>query len=207
MNQRKMRIGMSIRGHGYHPAAWRHPDVAAECTLQVEHYVRSAQTAERGKLDLIFFADGAGIRQPERTRRAHPFSDQVLGQAFAQAQLDDLAEPGLQNIENEKHAGDLGEDDELMEKGRKVASLERVVERLVPSVEDDLTKSRHNDDNGDADAQPNDLVAQWRGHEGPMHHPQLITEGLFVAWFYPAAIFAVRPVRHRCESLLPGLLK
>ena len=63
MNQRKMRIGMSIRGHGYHPAAWRHPDVPADCTLQVEHYVRSAQTAERGKLDMIFFADGAGIRQ------------------------------------------------------------------------------------------------------------------------------------------------
>src|ERR1051326_8050817 len=63
MNQRKMRLGMSIRGHGYHPAAWRHPEVAADCTLQVEHYVRSAQTAERGKLDMIFFADGAGIRQ------------------------------------------------------------------------------------------------------------------------------------------------
>ena len=63
MNQRKMRIGMSIRGHGYHPAAWRHPDVRPDCTLQVEHYVCSAQTAERGKLDMIFFADGAGIRQ------------------------------------------------------------------------------------------------------------------------------------------------
>src|SRR6476646_10077357 len=63
MNQRKMRIGMSIRGHGYHPAAWRHPEVPADGTLQVEHYVRSAQTAERGKLDLVFFADGAGIRQ------------------------------------------------------------------------------------------------------------------------------------------------
>jgi FMN-dependent oxidoreductase (nitrilotriacetate monooxygenase family) len=63
MNQRKMRIGMSIRGHGYHPAAWRHPDVPADGTLQVEHYVRSAQAAERGKLDMIFFADGAGIRQ------------------------------------------------------------------------------------------------------------------------------------------------
>ena len=59
MNQRKMRIGMSIRGHGYHPAAWRHPDVPADGTLQVEHYVRSAQTAERGKIDMIFFADGA----------------------------------------------------------------------------------------------------------------------------------------------------
>src|SRR6185437_912806 len=63
MNQRRMRIGMSIRGHGYHPAAWRHPDVPADGTLHVEHYVRSAQTAERGKLDMVFFADGAGIRQ------------------------------------------------------------------------------------------------------------------------------------------------
>jgi len=52
MNQRKMRIGMSIRGHGYHPAVWRHPDVPADGTLQVEHYVRSAQTAERGKIDI-----------------------------------------------------------------------------------------------------------------------------------------------------------
>src|SRR5499427_1052256 len=40
-----------------------HPDVPADGTLQVEHYVRSAQTAERGKIDMIFFADGAGIRQ------------------------------------------------------------------------------------------------------------------------------------------------
>src|SRR3954466_1813150 len=68
MNQRKMRIGMSIRGHGYHPAAWRHPDVPADGTLQVAHYVRSAQTAERGKLDMIFFADGAGIRQGDNPR-------------------------------------------------------------------------------------------------------------------------------------------
>jgi FMN-dependent oxidoreductase (nitrilotriacetate monooxygenase family) len=68
MNQRKMRLGMSIRGHGYHPAAWRHPDVAADCTLHVEHYVRSAQTAERGRLDMVFFADGAGIRQGDNPR-------------------------------------------------------------------------------------------------------------------------------------------
>ena len=25
-----MRIGMSLRGHGYHLAAWRHPDVPAD---------------------------------------------------------------------------------------------------------------------------------------------------------------------------------
>ncbi len=63
MAERKMRLGLSIRGHGYHPAAWRHPDVPADGTLRVGHYVRSAQIAERGKLDMIFFADGAGIRQ------------------------------------------------------------------------------------------------------------------------------------------------
>src|SRR6202008_78897 len=68
MNQRKMRIGMSIRGHGYHPAAWRHPDVPADGTLNVEHYVRSARAAERGKLDMVFFADGAGIRQDDVPR-------------------------------------------------------------------------------------------------------------------------------------------
>lgn len=68
MTSRQMRLGLSIRGHGYHHAAWRHPDVPADGTLHVEHYVRSAQTAERGKMDMIFFADGAGIRQPDIPR-------------------------------------------------------------------------------------------------------------------------------------------
>ncbi|HEY7579740.1 MAG TPA: LLM class flavin-dependent oxidoreductase [Acetobacteraceae bacterium] len=63
MTPRKMRLGLSIRGYGYHPAAWRHPNVPADGPLHVEHYVRSAQIAESGKLDMIFFADGAGIRQ------------------------------------------------------------------------------------------------------------------------------------------------
>lgn len=70
MPARKMRLGLSIRGHGYHPAAWRHPNVPADGTLQVEHYIRSAQIAERGKLDMIFFADGAGIRQGDHPRGA-----------------------------------------------------------------------------------------------------------------------------------------
>ena len=68
MTARKMRLGLSIRGHGYHPAAWRHPSVPADGTLSVEHYARSARIAERGKLDMIFFADGAGIRQGDNPR-------------------------------------------------------------------------------------------------------------------------------------------
>ena len=68
MNRKKMHLGMSIRGLGYHPAAWRHPDVPADGTLRFEHYVRSAQTAERGKCDMIFFADGIGIRERDAPR-------------------------------------------------------------------------------------------------------------------------------------------
>jgi hypothetical protein len=43
MTPGRMRLGMSIRGYGYHPAAWRHPDVPADGTLHVEHYVRNTQ--------------------------------------------------------------------------------------------------------------------------------------------------------------------
>src|SRR4051812_33017099 len=63
MNRKRMHLGMSIRGLGYHPAAWRHPDVPADGTLRFDHYARSAQAAERGKCDLVFFADGIGIRE------------------------------------------------------------------------------------------------------------------------------------------------
>ena len=62
MTRRMMRLGLSIRGYGYHPGAWRDPDVPADGPLHIEHYVRNTQTAERGKMDMIFFADGAGIR-------------------------------------------------------------------------------------------------------------------------------------------------
>jgi FMN-dependent oxidoreductase (nitrilotriacetate monooxygenase family) len=61
--KRQMRLGMSMRGIGYHPAAWRHPDVPSDGTLRFEHYVRNAQMAEQGKFDMIFFADGIGIRE------------------------------------------------------------------------------------------------------------------------------------------------
>ncbi|MBS0241204.1 MAG: LLM class flavin-dependent oxidoreductase [Proteobacteria bacterium] len=63
MAGRRMHIGMSIRGLGYHAAAWRHPRVPADGTMSFEHYARSAIAAERGKCDLIFFADGIGLRE------------------------------------------------------------------------------------------------------------------------------------------------
>ena len=70
MSRKQMRIGMSLRGHGYHLAAWRHPDVPVDASSCIDHYVRTAQAAERGKCDLIFFADGLGIREHDAPRGA-----------------------------------------------------------------------------------------------------------------------------------------
>jgi FMN-dependent oxidoreductase (nitrilotriacetate monooxygenase family) len=68
MSKRQMKLGMSMRGLGYHTAAWRHPDVPADGTLRFEHYVRNAQAAERGLFDMIFFADGIGIREKDEPK-------------------------------------------------------------------------------------------------------------------------------------------
>jgi FMN-dependent oxidoreductase (nitrilotriacetate monooxygenase family) len=68
MSRKRMIIGMSIRGLGYHPAAWRHPDVPANGTLSFEHYARNTTAAERGMCDLVFFADGIAIRERDAPR-------------------------------------------------------------------------------------------------------------------------------------------
>jgi FMN-dependent oxidoreductase (nitrilotriacetate monooxygenase family) len=60
--KRQMKLGLSMRGIGYHAAAWRHPSVPPNAALDFRHYLHNAQMAERGKFDMIFFADGIGIR-------------------------------------------------------------------------------------------------------------------------------------------------
>jgi len=49
---------------GHHVAAWRHPDAQADAGLNIAHYRELAQTAERGKFDMVFVADspGAGLK-------------------------------------------------------------------------------------------------------------------------------------------------
>ncbi len=59
---KRMRLGLSMRYLGYHMAAWRHPDVPADGAIQFEYFLESAKKAEAEKLDMIFFADGLGVR-------------------------------------------------------------------------------------------------------------------------------------------------
>lgn len=59
---RKIRLGVSMIGMGYHLAGWRHPDASAGGNMELQHAIRVTQTAERGLLDMAFLADGVGIR-------------------------------------------------------------------------------------------------------------------------------------------------
>lgn len=71
----QMKLGVFLPGIGHHVAAWRHPDAQADGGLNFAHYHKLAQTAERGKLDMIFLADdmavwGDHVRYPEAISRS-----------------------------------------------------------------------------------------------------------------------------------------
>ncbi|MBB3190702.1 LLM class flavin-dependent oxidoreductase [Halomonas cerina] len=53
-----MHLNLFIMGCGHHKAAWRHPESAVERLGDIRYYEALARTAERGKLDAVFFADG-----------------------------------------------------------------------------------------------------------------------------------------------------
>ncbi|MBV8411534.1 MAG: LLM class flavin-dependent oxidoreductase, partial [Alphaproteobacteria bacterium] len=60
MKQRRMmHLGAFVHETGQHVAAWRHPQAYAEPGTSFAQSVDVAQTAERGKFDLLFLADGA----------------------------------------------------------------------------------------------------------------------------------------------------
>ncbi|RWE98837.1 MAG: LLM class flavin-dependent oxidoreductase [Mesorhizobium sp.] len=90
--KRQMRLGAFIMATGHHAAAWRHPDAQADAGLNIDHYRALAQTAERGKFDLVFVADSPAVweraKDPEAVRRtaqhAH-FEPITLWAALSQA--------------------------------------------------------------------------------------------------------------------------
>jgi FMN-dependent oxidoreductase (nitrilotriacetate monooxygenase family) len=53
----QLHLGAFIYYAGHHHAGWRHPDSGVEGMFDVKFHRELARTAERGKLDMIFFAD------------------------------------------------------------------------------------------------------------------------------------------------------
>lgn len=59
---RQIKLGLSMRYVGYHAAAWRHPQADPGAASKFQHFVRVAQAAEAARFDMLFLADGIGIR-------------------------------------------------------------------------------------------------------------------------------------------------
>jgi N-acetyl-S-(2-succino)cysteine monooxygenase len=57
-----MKLGAFFHPTGNHVAAWLHPDAQIDAGTNAEHYSALAQTAERGKFDLMFLADAVATR-------------------------------------------------------------------------------------------------------------------------------------------------
>jgi alkanesulfonate monooxygenase len=57
-----MRLGAFFHPTGNHVAAWLHPGAQIDAGTNFRHYAQIAQTAERGKFDLMFVADAVAVR-------------------------------------------------------------------------------------------------------------------------------------------------
>ncbi len=62
-NKKQLKFGAIIHGVGGNISGWRHPEVPSDASVNLEFYKRQAQTAERGKFDLVFIADGLYINE------------------------------------------------------------------------------------------------------------------------------------------------
>ncbi|WP_336008278.1 LLM class flavin-dependent oxidoreductase [Streptomyces sp. KLMMK] len=60
--RRTMKLGAFLPAPGHHVAAWRHPNARPDGGLDFAYYRSLVQTAERGKFDMVFLSDGAGVR-------------------------------------------------------------------------------------------------------------------------------------------------
>ncbi len=61
-----MNLMTGILGLGHHLGGWRHRDSWPNTVMNLDHAIWIAKEAERGKLDLVFIADGNAVRQMDR---------------------------------------------------------------------------------------------------------------------------------------------
>ncbi|MBR8836387.1 MAG: LLM class flavin-dependent oxidoreductase [Stigonema ocellatum SAG 48.90 = DSM 106950] len=77
MSQKKqLKLGAFLPDAGHHIAAWRHPKTQADGGLNIQHYTHLAQTAERGKFDMVFLADGLAVWDRGQSKEAFSRSAQ-----------------------------------------------------------------------------------------------------------------------------------
>ncbi|MDX6204758.1 MAG: hypothetical protein QOE76_1426 [Frankiales bacterium] len=81
--RKQLHLNAFIMGNGHHEAAWRHPRTDPRKALTLQHYVEIARTAERGKLDSLFLADGVALFGNVKYNAHSPFEPLTLLSALA----------------------------------------------------------------------------------------------------------------------------
>ncbi|AHH22067.1 FMN-dependent oxidoreductase, nitrilotriacetate monooxygenase family [Nocardia nova SH22a] len=80
---RSLHLNAFLMSTGHHEASWRLPESDPLAHLDAEHYIRLAQTAERGLFDSIFFADGPVLQGDPGRRPAGKLEPTILLTAIA----------------------------------------------------------------------------------------------------------------------------
>jgi FMN-dependent oxidoreductase (nitrilotriacetate monooxygenase family) len=84
-NRKQIKFGALIHGVGGNVSAWRHPEVPADASVNFQFYKQQAQTAEAGKFDLVFIADGLYINEKSIPHFLNRFEPITILSALAAA--------------------------------------------------------------------------------------------------------------------------
>ncbi|WP_067432387.1 LLM class flavin-dependent oxidoreductase [Nocardioides jensenii] len=74
-----------LMGTGHHEASWRLPDADPRVSRDVTYFQELARTAERGKLDSVFFADSPSLMTDPARRPSETLEPRLLLSAMAVA--------------------------------------------------------------------------------------------------------------------------
>ncbi|MDD2547312.1 MAG: LLM class flavin-dependent oxidoreductase [Burkholderiaceae bacterium] len=77
MPKTPIRFGLMLHGAGGHMNAWRHPSVPADASVNLQHYIDTAQSADANGIAFAFVADGLFINEksiPHFLNRFEPLS-------------------------------------------------------------------------------------------------------------------------------------
>ncbi|MCU1679583.1 MAG: putative monooxygenase [Amycolatopsis sp.] len=85
MSRKQLHLNAFLMQNGHHEAAWRHPGTDPRRAGTLQHYVDLARTAERGKLDSLFLADGVALQKNVRYNSHNLFEPLTLLSALAGA--------------------------------------------------------------------------------------------------------------------------
>ncbi|MDH3027332.1 LLM class flavin-dependent oxidoreductase [Methylobacterium fujisawaense] len=85
MSGRQLHLNVNVLHAGVYPSAWRLPQSQPDAFLDLDHFVRVARIAERGKLDAVFLADTPAINDRIDHRPFNALEPTVLLAALATA--------------------------------------------------------------------------------------------------------------------------